>query len=385
MENISLNSNSALDVTIIPNAFIDNYMPNANGAYVKVYLHLLRCLSSSHSNNLSISGIADDLDHTENDIIRALCYWEKVNVLTLMRNPSNQIVGITFNSLDNNANSNINNTMDTNVSNNMNMINQSKSNNIANSNPTSMRRSINNVTNINTRKVAPTSLADAINQEYSSIIPTDNKDIEFVLSIAEKYIERILTPHDEQLILYLYTKANFSSDLILELYEYCASMNKKNYKYIEAVAEAWIKNGINTVDKAKNTIQTFNPCYSAITKEFGITRQLGQAEKNFIDKWLNTYSFDISIIKEACKKTLLTIQKPDFKYTEGILSSWYNNNVKTLDDIVELEKKHNAKFFNNTSTRSSKKQTKSTNRFNNFTQRNYSKEDFEELEKSYFS
>ena len=351
-------------------------MPSANGAYVKVYLYLLRCLSSAHAGNLSISSIAENLDHTENDIIRALCYWEKVNLLTLTRNPSNQIVGITFNSLDNELNSN--------VSNNVRMINPVHMNTATNNSNNSNTNNL--ITNTASRHDQQLKLSDSINKAYPTIVAPNNNDIEFVLSIAEKYIERILTPNDEQLILYLYTQVGFSSDLILELYEYCASLGKKQYSYIEAVAEAWIKNGIDTVEKAKNSMQSFNSYYSVVTKEFGITRTLGQSEKNYIDKWINTYSFDISIIKEACKRTLLTIQKPDFKYASGILASWYKNNVRTLDDVLELDKTHNSRFFQkkNTSPKTTK-QPKSTNRFNNFTQRNYSKEDFEELEKSFFS
>ena len=37
------NSNAA---TIISNRFIDEYMINANGEFVKIYLYLLRCMNS---------------------------------------------------------------------------------------------------------------------------------------------------------------------------------------------------------------------------------------------------------------------------------------------------------------------------------------------------
>ena len=53
------------------NEFIDKYMPEANGEYVKVYLLLLRHLNDP-SVSLDISKIADILDYTEKDVIRAL-------------------------------------------------------------------------------------------------------------------------------------------------------------------------------------------------------------------------------------------------------------------------------------------------------------------------
>ena len=57
-------------VTLIENRCIDQYMPSANGEYVKLYLYLLRCASSGKE--LSVSSIADFLDHTEKDVQRAL-------------------------------------------------------------------------------------------------------------------------------------------------------------------------------------------------------------------------------------------------------------------------------------------------------------------------
>ena len=70
---------------MVSNHFIDTYMPEANGEFVKVYLYLLRCLSTSAAKapEVSISSIADRFNHTEKDVKRALKYWEKLNLLQL--------------------------------------------------------------------------------------------------------------------------------------------------------------------------------------------------------------------------------------------------------------------------------------------------------------
>ena len=57
-------------VTVVKNTFIDQYMPQANGEFVKVYLYLLRCANTGRE--LSLSSIADVLEHTENDIRKRL-------------------------------------------------------------------------------------------------------------------------------------------------------------------------------------------------------------------------------------------------------------------------------------------------------------------------
>ena len=68
-----------VEATLVANEFIDRYMADANGEYVKVYLYLLR-----HSQEKpDVGQIADALNHTEADVRRALSYWEKMGALTL--------------------------------------------------------------------------------------------------------------------------------------------------------------------------------------------------------------------------------------------------------------------------------------------------------------
>ena len=66
-----------LNGTMVANEFIDKYMAGANGEYVKVYLYILR-----HEGQIRDMGqIADDLNHTEADVKRAVGYWARMGVL----------------------------------------------------------------------------------------------------------------------------------------------------------------------------------------------------------------------------------------------------------------------------------------------------------------
>ena len=73
MSKIYLQSVFQPDVTQLSNLFIDRFMPQANGDFVKVYIYLLRCLSDS-SIELNTARIADRLLCTESDVLRALKY-----------------------------------------------------------------------------------------------------------------------------------------------------------------------------------------------------------------------------------------------------------------------------------------------------------------------
>ncbi len=45
MNSIQLQKKPDMDVTLVRNVFLDEYMPEASGEFVKIYLYLLRCAS----------------------------------------------------------------------------------------------------------------------------------------------------------------------------------------------------------------------------------------------------------------------------------------------------------------------------------------------------
>ena len=78
---------------MISNAFIDHYMKDANDAQLKVYLYLVRMVSAGQP--VGITDIADKFNHTEKEVVRALCYWEKAGVMHLEYEPQLIVRGST--------------------------------------------------------------------------------------------------------------------------------------------------------------------------------------------------------------------------------------------------------------------------------------------------
>lgn len=68
-------------------------MSDANGEFVKIYLYLLRLMNMPDA-SFSISSIADKFDHTEKDIKRALCYWERMQLLRLDYDANQDLTGV---------------------------------------------------------------------------------------------------------------------------------------------------------------------------------------------------------------------------------------------------------------------------------------------------
>lgn len=355
MNKISLYAEGISDVTIVPNTFIDLYMPSANGAYVKVYLYLLRSFGTNNL-EITISSIADHLENTEKDIIRALNYWEKQNLLKIERNALKEITAIYMTDLcgSNNYTAITELTDDTDTDTELDEI----------------------AVNIHTEK-------DPVErQKYSKERITEltsNDEIKYAMHIVEIYLDRPLKPMDIQLILYLYEELNFSPELIMYLYEYCVSKNKKNPSYIEAVALTWAKEGIDTEEKAREATVAYNEHFNNVNRAFGLNRAPGQIERQYITKWVEVFSFTDDIITEACNRTILRTQKPDFKYADKILETWFKKGVKNMADIARLDEEFakSNKAINKVTPIT--KQT--TNKFNQFPQRTYSAKDYAELER----
>ena len=83
------------NTTTVENEFIDFYMAKANGEYVKVYLMLLRYLNAD-DHSMSISKMADYLECTEKDVLRALNYWHEVGLLRIDYDESGNICGLSI-------------------------------------------------------------------------------------------------------------------------------------------------------------------------------------------------------------------------------------------------------------------------------------------------
>ncbi len=358
MSKIALCTESNYDVTIVPNAFIDEYMPSANGAYVKVYLYLLRSLQSD-GKDITISSIADHLDHTEKDILRALNYWEKMNLLKLTLNVQKEVSGIKLLNLTKSQNNNqamVNNTVIEDYENELDELAVTL--------------------HTETKPAAKKSISAKPVAE-----PVSNIDINSAYTAVELYLKQPLRKMDFELITYLDEQLHFSPELIMYLYEYCISKSKKNVSYIEAVALAWAKEGIDTEEKAKEYTIAYDEHFNTVIKAFGLNRAPGHIERQYTKKWVEEYSFTDEIIMDACNRTILQTQKPDFKYTDKILENWFKKGVKTKSDIAKLDEEFtkgskSASEYKNNST------VKPTyNKLNQFPKREYSSKDYAELER----
>jgi DnaD/phage-associated family protein len=376
MNKISLDAKGISDVTVIPNTFIDQFMPSANGAYVKVYLYLLRCFSAK-STEVTISSIADNMDNTEKDIIRALHYWEKLNLLSLTHNMQKEITSIHLMDIS----------IVHNKSNDLRDFNENVRNitidNVKDNNDTESAVTINSEPdkiNVNIQNTNRPAQKQCYSEEKITQL-TSNDEIKWIMHIVEIYLDRPLKPMDIQLIIYLYEELHFSPELIMYLFEYCVSKGKKKTSYIEAVALSWAEEGIDTEEKAKAAAAANNDHVNAVNKAFGLNRSPGQIERQYIKKWVEIFGFTDEIITEACNRAILRTQKPDFKYTDKILETWYKKGAKDKAGIKRLDEEFSKGSHVYSANRVAPIAKPSSNKFNQFPQRAYTSKDYANIER----
>lgn len=362
MNTIHLRALSSSQVTILSNIFIDQYMPGASGEFVKVYIYLLRLLADP-SASVCLPLLADRLNCTEGDISRALKYWSNEGLLILETDPSGELTGITLTEPSPDTQMELTATVS---------VPQSA---LAATAPISQTVSAATVSTPQP-DTAPSRSASALTPARIKELK-ENEDVAQLIYICEQYLGKTLTPTDTRKILFFYDELKMSVDLIDFLIQYCVGRGHKSMRYIETVAMAWSKEGITTVEMAKDSTSRYGRDYFTILKAMGITnRNPVDSEIVMMDTWLKDYGFSMDMIQEACSRTIMQTGQPSFQYAHKILTGWFKKGALTPEAVHALDVQHQKRSQDNSRGRS--QTPKSPNRFNNFQQRNY---DFKELEK----
>ena len=393
-DKITLLYNVQNEVTVLPNKFIDEYMIKADGEYVKIYLLILRLQGMGLP--VDVERIADHLELTRKDVLRALSYWEKAGILrtgavsetaatvtgsesmangisgdagttqavgTSEKAMATGVTGIDGNTTTAGTSGSDRNTMTAGTSgSDGNTMTAGTSGSDRNTMTAGTSGSAGNIITSGTPASAGNAMAsEAAGQTGASLSPTitpvpdkntlsptevqtsmTNKDLERTIYMAETYIGRPFSTTELNSFCYINDQLHFSSDLLEYLIEYCVTRGKKSVRYIESVAINWYQQGITTVKEAKEQSTLYSQNVFPIMKAFGISnRDPGSAELDYIKKW-NSLGLGTDIIIEACSRTLLATHQASFPYANKILEDWKRLGVRNTSDIKHLDDKHHS-------------------------------------------
>lgn len=326
--------------TLVENEFIDKYMAEANGEYVKVYLLLLR-YKCDPSVNLGVSEIADILDCTEKDVNRALDYWTKKGLLDVAKSGAQSAP-------------------------------QAQEREVA---ATPAKKAAQTVLS---RMKKPESPVTAEPKSAQTPSEKNRKEFREITHVTELYLGKTLTKTEVEELVYFYDVLGMSADLIEYLIEYCVENGHKSIHYIKKVALSWNDQHVTTVKEAKDASGKYNKNSYAVLNAYGIKgRAPAEPEMAYISRWNDEYGFSPELIVEACNRTMNTIHQPSFDYTESILKSWMDKGVRDIADVKALDLVHmkEKEAKKTAAPRTSSRTARS--KFNNFEGRKY--QDMDEL------
>ena len=231
-----LDRGSVAEFTSVSNIFMDEYMPRANGEFIKIYLHLLRLVNSNNdiADELTTERIADKFNMLESDVIRALNYWAEQNLITLSYNSQNEISGITLESILRN------------------------------------RYIVKGITSTETNLLASASGQSEsipVPESTGHVIPAkrkytpreildfaDNDTFNDVQLLAQTYLGRPLSSNDINSILYMIDGLCFDADFIEYIMDACIRDGFNSLSSIEKRAVEYAKKDINSIEEAKADI-----------------------------------------------------------------------------------------------------------------------------------
>ena len=355
MKELKLTKYVQTNATVLDNEFIDHYMVRANGEYVKVYLLLLRHMNQS-SGYLSVSELADLLECTEKDILRALRYWKSEGLLDYLDDtPDDPSPKSTAPSPA--------------ASSGLHDVQSGYMTSSIPADSVSDSAALASTTNI---------------QQYRS--RKERAEFKELLFVAEQYLGKTLSATDIDQITYFYDTLNMSAELIEYLIEYCVENGHKSMHYINKVALSWHEENITTVNLAKTSSFLYNKNCYCVLNAYGIKgRGPAASEIAYIRKWAEEYGFALGVILEACDRTMNSIHQPSLDYTDSILKRWKDKNVRQLKDIDAVDadyrkEKERAKELAKERKRQQQTQkpvNSQNNKFNNFDGRSYDMNDLE--------
>ncbi len=334
MGRVSIQSNIGENTTSVSNYFIDKYMVEANEAQVKIYLFLLRMMSSDLPT--SVPALADVFNYTEADVHRALQYWEKRVLISLEYDAMHNLTGIHIEDLLNKSRP------------------QDKSNK-------------------HNRAIEP------VKRCVASAHRSCNSEVEGIIYVAEQYMGRPLTTIEMSTIYYIHDDLSFSGELLDYLIQYCVERNRKNFRYIQKVAMNWSQQGIKTLEQARKEASRYNNEVITIMKALGISSAPTDTEISFINTWREDLNLSLQIILEACDRTVISTQSNRLRYCDVILRNWAKQKVTTKGDIERLDEEYANAHKKKAAKTSQSSNGGKSNKYNQMEQHSFS-EKYMELE-----
>lgn len=268
--------------TKLPDVFFTEYMSQASGDYIKVYLYIT--FLAKYNKEVKINDLSKSLNIPFKTIQEALAYWEEQEIL-IKKNNGYIVVDL-------------------------------------------QEKELNKLYTPRLTSTPEEALSNSKNQYRAKAIEDINNTC----------FQGMMSPSWYNDIDLWFNKYGFDEPVMIALFRYCLERSALHRNYIQAVAESWHKNKIKTYTDLENYYskqEKLSLIKKQISKKLGFSRPLTQYESAYIEKWVVDFGYNLDIIEVALKKTT-SKANPNFDYLDKMISNWHERNLHTASEINDF-------------------------------------------------
>lgn len=265
--------------TEIPDVFFTEYLPLANGDFVKVYIYML--FLSNYGKDANITDLSKILALPYNTIQDALKFWEEQGVIIKKTNGYSLV----------------------------------------------------NLQEIELSKLYNPKLTSS--PEDIKLTEKSKYRAHAIDSINNQFFQGLMSPSWYTDIDLWFNKYGFDEQVMIALFNYCADNRALHRNYIQTVADAWAKNNIKTFNDlddyfARN--DKINILKKEISKKLRLQRNFNTFEEDYIAKWNQDFGYGMDIIELALKRSTSKVNA-GFDYYDKLLTDWHQKGLNSVYDV----------------------------------------------------
>lgn len=199
---------------------------------------------------------------------------------------------------------------------------------------------------LNKPKIRRVSQRHSLSQQEILQLSSADPNIPSLIQEAQSLLGRTLSSPEQETLCSFYTYDHLSVEYLLLVLMYCIKQKKTHFRYFEKVVNSLLEKEVDTYDKAEHYLDSFanqEEHENLVRSVFGIyDRSLTAKEKAYINNWFDVFGFDISLVKLAYERTIDSIGKTSFPYTNKILTAWHEKGIKNTQEASMESSKGNA-------------------------------------------
>lgn len=279
MKLISNDKSFLFSSTDIPDVFFTEYLPEANGDFIKVYFYI--SFLAKFNTEIKINDLSKTLGLDFPTVQDAIKYWETKGLL--VKNPN----GYT----------------------------------LANLQELELAKLYNPKVSLD-----PETIEKNVENQYRAKV---------IDSINSQFFSGTMSPSWYADIDLWFEKYGFDDQVMIALFNYAYENRALHRNYIQTVADAWAKEKIKTfndLDLYYERREKINIFKKDIAKKLNLSRNLTSYDEEYIYKWVETYKFKMDVIDIALKKSS-TKNSISFEYIDKLLSDWHEKELFTVSEV----------------------------------------------------